>query len=304
MQYDLSCIGHITIDKVVSPAGTVLMPGGTSFYFANAVARLNVSFKLITALAPEDIYAVEMLRERDIDVDVHWSAHTLFFENIYSINTDHRTQRVLQKVDAFTQEQLKAVNASIIHIGPLLADDFSSAIIKQLAKQQNVSLDVQGLLRKVENCNVVPVDWMEKSEVLPFIEFLKANEEELAVITGQPGIEAGAKLLQQWGAREVIITLGSKGSMIFSGKEVYHIPAFAPEQIVDATGCGDTYMAGYLFKRSKGFGIQHAGEFAAAMATLKLQQSGPFTGTEADVEALLAVASPGKYSKLNPFGVR
>ncbi|HEV7331694.1 MAG TPA: PfkB family carbohydrate kinase [Flavisolibacter sp.] len=291
MQYDLCCIGHITIDKVVSPAGTVLMPGGTSFYFANAVAGLNVSFKLVTALAPEDIYAVEMLRERDIDIDVHPSSHTLFFENIYGVDTDHRVQRVLQKADAFTPEQLKAVNASIIHIGPLLADDFSGTIIKQVAKQKRISLDVQGLLRKVDNSNVVPVDWQEKIEVLPFIEFFKANEEELAVVTGQSNIEAGAKLVQQWGAKEVIITLGSKGSMIFSGKEVYRIPAFAPEQITDATGCGDTYMAGYLFKRCKGFSIQDAGEFAAAMATLKLQQSGPFTGTEADVEALLAIAS-------------
>ena len=290
MRYDLCCIGHITIDKVVSPAGTVLMPGGTSFYFANAVAGLNASFKLITALAPEDVYAVELLRERNIDVDVHPSTHTLFFENIYGADTDHRVQRVLQTADPFIPEQLKNVQASIVHAGPLVADDISSDILKQLAKQNRVSLDVQGFLRKVEDYNVVPVDWMEKKNVLPFIEFLKANEEELAVITGQSSIEAGAKRLQHWGAKEVIITLGSKGSMVFTGSEVYTIPAFVPENILDATGCGDTYMAGYLFKRSKGFGIQQAGEFAAAMATLKLQQSGPFSGTEADVEALLAVA--------------
>ena len=40
-----------------------------------------------------------------------------------------------------------------------------------------------------------------------------------------------------------------------------------------ATGCGDTYMAGYLYQRLKGAGIQDAGEFAAAMATLKLGSS-------------------------------
>lgn len=289
MQYDLCCIGHITLDKVVSPAGTVMMPGGTSFYFANAVAGLNASFKLVTALAPAEMDAVETLRERGIDVTVHSSRHTVFFENIYGSDTDHRVQRVRQKADAFTPEQLKNINASIIHFGPLLADDFPGAVFKQMAKGQSISLDVQGFLRKVENYNVVPVDWKEKKELLPFIEFFKANEEELAVVTGQTSIEEGARLLRQWGAREVIITLGSKGSMVFTGNDVYQIPAFVPEQITDATGCGDTYMAGYLFKRSKGFGIQQAGEFAAAMATLKLQQSGPFSGTEADVKALLGV---------------
>jgi sugar/nucleoside kinase (ribokinase family) len=57
---------------------------------------------------------------------------------------------------------------------------------------------------------------------------------------------------------------------------------------VDATGCGDTYMAGYLYQRVRGAAIREAGEFAAAMATLKIEASGPFTGTRAEVLALLA----------------
>jgi sugar/nucleoside kinase (ribokinase family) len=44
-------------------------------------------------------------------------------------------------------------------------------------------------------------------------------------------------------------------------------------------------MAGYLYQRLKGAGIQQAGEFAAAMATLKIESSGPFTGTQQDVYA-------------------
>jgi sugar/nucleoside kinase (ribokinase family) len=47
-------------------------------------------------------------------------------------------------------------------------------------------------------------------------------------------------------------------------------------------------MAGYLYQRSKGAPVQDAGEFAAAMATLKIEGSGPFTGTKEDVLDLLA----------------
>jgi sugar/nucleoside kinase (ribokinase family) len=69
----------------------------------------------------------------------------------------------------------------------------------------------------------------------------------------------------------------------------YDIPAYIPTtSVVDATGCGDTYMAGYLYQRSKCIPVQGAGEFAAAMATLKIEASGPFTGTEDDVFGLLA----------------
>jgi sugar/nucleoside kinase (ribokinase family) len=77
----------------------------------------------------------------------------------------------------------------------------------------------------------------------------------------------------------VIITRGSQGSLVCNSGGFTSIPAYRPVVTKDATGCGDTYMAGYLYKRCKGAGIKEAGEFAAAMATLKLQASGPFSGT-------------------------
>ena len=103
------------------------------------------------------------------------------------------------------------------------------------------------------------------------------------MLTGQTNVPAGARLLADWGVQEVVITLGSRGSVIFSEGIFYTIPAFKPLIVADATGCGDTYMAGYLSQRVKGIGIQEAGEFAAAMATIKIQSIGPFTGTSEDV---------------------
>ena len=47
-------------------------------------------------------------------------------------------------------------------------------------------------------------------------------------------------------------------------------------------------MTGYLYKRNMGAGYTEAGDFAAAMCTLKLAASGPFSATEQDVEAVIA----------------
>ena len=47
MRYEICCIGHITLDKVVTPKATVFMPGGTSFYFSNAVANMDVRYALV-----------------------------------------------------------------------------------------------------------------------------------------------------------------------------------------------------------------------------------------------------------------
>ena len=86
----------------------------------------------------------------------------------------------------------------------------------------------------------------------------------------------------------MVITLGSMGSVIYHEGRFYDIPAYIPSTVVDVTGSGDTYMAGYLYQRVKGASIQEAGEFAAAMATLKISSSGPFTGTKDDVLSLLS----------------
>jgi len=41
MKHELCCIGHITLDKVVTPGNTVYMPGGTSFYVSHALKRFD-----------------------------------------------------------------------------------------------------------------------------------------------------------------------------------------------------------------------------------------------------------------------
>lgn len=286
--YDICCIGHITLDKIVTTRSVVYMSGGTSFYFSNAIRKMNLRYMLVTALADKEIDAVVQLRNKGIEVKLLPSRHTVFFENRYSENQDHRTQKVFQKADPFTADQLNEVDARIYHLGPLLADDISVETIRALSQKGKISLDVQGYLREVRNEEVIAIDWAEKKEALQYITTLKANEYEMKVLTGISDIRAGAKMLAKWGVREVIITLGSKGSVIFSDGIFYDIPAYTPVSVVDGTGCGDTYMAGYLFKRQQGCQLQEAGEFAAAMATKKIESSGPFTGTEEDVVELLS----------------
>ena len=287
--YDICCVGHITLDKVVTTKSEVFMAGGTSFYFSNAIRNMDVRYALVTSLAQQEMYIVSELRASGIEVQALPSAHTVYFENIYSEKQDHRTQRVLQEADAFTAEQLLHVESRIFHLGPLLAGDIPVELIRTLAAKGIVSLDVQGYLRKVVNQDVCAIDWPAKREALQYVNILKANESEMFVLTGSGDVRKSARILSDWGVKEVIITLGSKGSVIYKDQVFYDIPAYIPNtSVVDATGCGDTYMAGYLYQRIKGVDLQEAGRFAAAMASLKIETSGPFTGTKEDVLELVA----------------
>lgn len=285
--YDICTIGHITLDKVVTAQSVKYMPGGTSFYFSKALRQFDVNYVLVTALAEKENHIVSALRDENIEIFSQPSEYTVYFENIYSANQDHREQNVLHKAAPFTTDQMPDIESRVFHLGPLLSDDITVDLIKLLDAKGTVSLDIQGFLRYVKDQKVLYKDWADKKEALQYVSILKANEFEMEVVTGTSDVRKGAEYLANLGVKEVIITLGSKGSLIYKNNDFFKIPAFKPTAIVDATGCGDTYMAGYLTKRIQGAGVQEAGEFGAAMATLKIQSSGPFSGSPAMVEEVL-----------------
>ena len=281
---DICCIGHITLDKIITPKQTIYLPGGTSYYFSHGISHLNdwKNYKLVTSLAPSEYSSVDELTGKGLNVEIIPSKKTVYFENSYGINQNNRTQRVLAKADPFTVEKIQHIEAKIFHLGSLLSDDFSLDVIKYLSKKGILSVDAQGYLREVRGENVYPIDWCEKKEALKYVHILKVNEHEAKVLTGLDDYQAAARQLAEWGVKEVLLTLGSEGSIIYAENSFYYIPAYPPKEVVDATGCGDTYMLGYLYMRNKGVSYEEAGCFAAALSTVKLEKSGPFSGTEED----------------------
>lgn len=293
MEKDIICIGHITKDKIVTPKVEVYMPGGTSFYFSYGINHLDgngISYGLIASLAEEDMKAVEDMRQAGIEVEVIPSRKTVYFENIYEEDSNKRHQRVRAKADPFTIESVKDVKAKYIVLGSLLADDFSIDVIKYLSNKGTLVVDAQGYLREVRDEKVYAIDWANKKEALQYINILKVNEYEIEVLTGKKDFHEGCQQLAEWGVKEVLLTLGSFGSVIYANSEFYEIPAYEPLNVVDATGCGDTYIMGYLYKRAQGASIQEAGHFAAAVSTLKLEASGPFCGTEEEANERISAA--------------
>ena len=147
----------------------------------------------------------------------------------------------------------------------------------EIEKMRQEGIDVQGYLREVRGESVHACQWKEKEQVLAMTDILKLNEYEMQVITDSSDPRTVATKLAQMGVREVVLTFGDYGSLICADGQFYEIPAYKPQHLVDATGCGDTYSAGYLYCRAQGESPLESGKFAAAMCTLKLEQHGPFS---------------------------
>lgn len=291
----ICCIGHITKDKIVTPQNTVYMSGGVVFYFAHAINHLpkDVELLVVTKLADADKKAAEEMQKAGINVNVFPSCDTVFFENCYGDNPDERTQQVLAKSDAFAIEELNGISADVYHLGTLLADDFSLDFVKELSKKGKVSVDAQGFLREVRDRQVFAVDWEEKAEYLKYVDIIKVNEKEMEVLTGTADPHEAARQLASYGPSEVLVTLGSQGSLLLVDGEFIDVPPVPAREVVDATGCGDTFMAGYLYQRVQGTDAYHSARFAAAMCTQKLGHNGPFDGSMEELDAMLGITKKG-----------
>src|ERR1051325_958794 len=85
-------------------------------------------------------------------------------------------------------------------------------------------------------------------ELIALPDFLLPNEGELSLLTEQPvndiaSAEKAAKTLLGRGAQNVIVTLGNKGALIVSGKQVTHIDTYQVN-VVDTTAAGDAFIGG------------------------------------------------------------
>lgn len=286
MPPEICCIGHLTKDQIRTPMETRFMPGGTSFYFAYALCNLphEIDFELITKLGRDDMQIVRDMERDGIRVRALESPDTLYFVNIYGENQNNRKQLVLAHSEPFTWDEISDAHGGYLHLGTLMSDDFSPETIERLAANGRLSIDVQGFLRRLNGKQVEPCEWKEMDRVLPQTEILKLNEYEMKTITGSDNLKEVARTLTAKGVKEVVITLGDYGSVIFAEERFYNIPAYSPLHIVDATGCGDTYAAGYLYCRSKGMDYGESGRFAAAMCTLKLEHAGPFAANPEEIK--------------------
>lgn len=276
MKYDICCIGHITHDHIETPDHHADLPGGTVWYFANAMARIGAErFLAVTSVGAEDMESVERLRRRGVETRLIPSRKTVFFENIYGEDSNDRRQRVLEKADPFGIADLEGIEATVFHLGYLLADDFEPGVIEKLSERGKVSIDVQGLLRHVEGDRVLPSDWEDKIRLLPYIDTLKANEHEMYALTGTTDPFEAGRILEGYGVRESVLTLGDRGSLIYVDGKAHRVEAIPVGKVTDATGCGDTYMAVYLRRRLDGKSPEESGREASELCSLKVCQSGP-----------------------------
>ncbi len=112
----------------------------------------------------------------------------------------------------------------------------------------------------------------ELDEFIRLADYVAVNDYEGKLLEDKTGrkLEAIAKEV-----KALVVTLGAKGSQIFSGGKRVEIPQVAAEAVVDPTGCGDAYRAGLLYGIANGWDWDSTGRLGSLLGAIKIAQRGP-----------------------------
>jgi sugar/nucleoside kinase (ribokinase family) len=119
------------------------------------------------------------------------------------------------------------------------------------------------------------LEWL--GEALPELDYLLPNDEQVLGFTGADDLEAGCRALVERGVGCVAATCGADGVLIVDAAGADRVPAFDIE-VVDTTGCGDAFSAGFLRGLALGNDRRDAAVLGCAAAALVAQGLGTDAG--------------------------
>lgn len=278
---DLLIVGVMALDEAVVDGVSSRQQGGAVYFGGFAARAAGARTAVWTRLAQGDRVLLNSLKEAGIQVSVDWCERTAGIRNTYSIaDPDHRTCVPLELPASFDPRSFPDVPAQIIHLAPLVSGEVSLEVLRLAADRAAVGLDAQGFVRCDQDSSLVFRDWEAKQEGLRMVKYLKCDALEAEVLTGHTDLEQAARMLAGMGPEEVVVT--NESGVVLCCRDRIYQARFTHQSLAGRTGRGDTCMASYLARRIKE-GPEESLRFAAALTSLKLEQPGPFSGTEQDV---------------------
>jgi sugar/nucleoside kinase (ribokinase family) len=251
----LAVVGNLSLDRV---DGGPPRPGGAPFHAARALRVLGRPALVGAKCAASDRRQLVPPLVR-LGVPVLWRAGESTAAYSFRYEGDRREMRVDALGPSWTPEDLHGLErVDWVHVGALARSDFPAGTLAELARGRRVAFDGQGLVRP-DRVGALELDAAYDRDVLAQVAVLKLAEEEARVLVGDPDEDA----LRSLGVPEVVVTLGSQGSLVLADGRLERVPARPVEGAIDPTGAGDAFTSAYLVSRSSG----HAPAAAARRAT-------------------------------------
>lgn len=284
---NICVIGSLNMDLVVNvdtmpkPGQTIIgsnfkeVPGGKGANQAVAMARLNGNVSMIGKVG-EDGFGQTLINSLKNDkVDTTYIQTSKGATGVALITVDKNAQNsIVVSPGANFEVKEDDIDNNIEAIKN------SDIVVLQLETPLNTikyALNKAKELNKYTILNPAPAVKLD-DEIIKNVDLLTPNETELEIISGvsietEEDIQKAAQIMIEKGVKELIVTLGSKGSLYINKEKNMFKKAYKVEA-VDTTAAGDSYTGALAVALSQDKNIEDAMDFASKVGALSVLKEG------------------------------
>lgn len=284
---NICVIGSLNMDLVVNvdtmpkPGQTIIgsnfkeVPGGKGANQAVAMARLNGNVSMIGKVG-EDGFGQTLINSLKNDkVDTTYIQTSKGATGVALITVDKNAQNsIVVSPGANFEVKEDDIDNNIEAIKN------SDIVVLQLETPLNTikyALNKAKELNKYTILNPAPAVKLD-DEIIKNVDLLTPNETELEIISGvsietEEDIQKAAQIMIEKGVKELIVTVGSKGSLYINKEKSMFKKAYKVEA-VDTTAAGDSYTGALAVALSQDKNIEDAMDFASKVGALSVLKEG------------------------------
>lgn len=238
---ELLVVGSVALDSIETPFGRVDEAlGGSATYFSTA-ASLLTSVRVVAVVGedfPEE--HLETLRGRGIDLEglqrvpgrtFRWSGR--YVDDLNQAVTLDTQLNVFETFDPELPDSYKdSPYVFLANLHPAL----QLKVLEQTSGDAFTGADTMNY-------------WIEGErglleEVFRQVDCVMINEAEALEFSGESNIFRAVRVIEELGPEYIVIKRGEYGAVLWHRGEIFFIPAFPLEEVIDPTGAGDTFAGG------------------------------------------------------------
>lgn len=300
MQNDITIIGAAIIDVLAGPIDEKIIQngstpmkninlsfGGDALNEAVVLSQLGLAVELISKVGNDEAgkRVLGFLKEKKVHTKIKVEDTLETGINIVMIDAQGERRFLTNPVSSLRKLAEEDVIEYLDDAGDIVC--LASMFVSPLLNIPAMERVFQKIKSKEGRLLVADMTTAKNGEtladikcLLPYIDYIIPNETEAERLTGEKDVYRSAAMFLEHGASCVIIKRGAKGCLIKTAEQEMEIPAYSGVKLVDTTGAGDSFVAGFLWGLKNSMPLEECARFGCAVASCTVEKVGANSAIE------------------------